>query len=855
MRYTQIARLLLAAATPIRAAFTWENVNIGGGGGFVPNFVFHPTTSGLAYARTDIGGIYRLNSDDSWTAITDSLATDADWHDWGIDALALDPQNPDMVYAAVGMYTNSWDPNNGSIIISSDQGDTWTSVGLPFKVGGNMPGRGTGERLAVDPQNSDILYFGARSGHGLWRSTDAGLTWANVTSYTAVGTYAPDPSDTTGYESDLQGLLFVTFDSTSDTIDGATSRIFVGTADNITASVYVSEDAGETWSAVAGQPGTFFPHKGKLQPDEKALYLSYSDGTGPYDGTDGSVWRYDITNATWTEITPVSGSSLYFGFGGLGLDMLNPGTIVVAALNSWWPNGQLFRSTDSGATWSALWEWTDYPDMDLYFSLETTVAPWVDVFLVNYGLTLGWMIEGLEIDPFDSDHWLYGTGLSAFGGYDLTDWDTVHNITIEDMAGGMEETSVQQVISVVGGTELLAAVADDNGFTFASSSDLDTSPDAYWEDPVWSTASSVDYAGNSPASLVRVGDTEAATTPQVALSTDGGASWNIDYGAADSEYGGTVAYSADADTVLWSTESSGVLISQYQATFSVVLSLPSLAVIASDKSDNSYFYAGSGATFYVSSDIGVTFSAGGTLSGATDIRDIAAHPTTAGTVYVSTDAGVFVSTDSGSSFTLLGGGALTDTQKIAVGLGSSSSSWNLYAFGTGADGNKLYASADGGDTWVDIQGTQGFGAISSCALAGSGNNAGQVYVGTNGRGVFWAQGDVSGSSTTTSSSSTSASKTTTTTSTTKTTTTTTTTTTTKTTTTTTTTSTTTKTTTKTTLSTSTTTSTTTSSAPTSTSTDVAGQYYQCGGEGWTGPTVCASPYTCTYENPYYSQCL
>jgi hypothetical protein len=29
-------------------------------------------------------------------------------HNWGADALALDPQNGDVVYAALGMYTNSW---------------------------------------------------------------------------------------------------------------------------------------------------------------------------------------------------------------------------------------------------------------------------------------------------------------------------------------------------------------------------------------------------------------------------------------------------------------------------------------------------------------------------------------------------------------------------------------------------------------------------------------------------------------------------------------------------------------------------------------------------------------------------
>ncbi|KAJ2989833.1 hypothetical protein NUW58_g3269 [Xylaria curta] len=369
--------LLLAVAAPVQAAFTWQNVKIGGGGGFVPGFVFHPKTKGVAYARTDIGGLYRLNSDDSWTAVTDSIADNANWSKWGVDAVALDPQDANKVYAAVGSYTNSWDPNNGAIIRSSDKGATWSSTSLTFKVGGNMPGRGMGERLAVDPANSKIIYFGARSGNGLWKSTDGGVTFSKVSSFTAKGLFAPDPKDTNGYNNDPQGLAFVTFDSTSGTTNGATSRIFVGTADNTTSSVWVTENAGSTWSAVAGQPGTFFPHKCVLQPTEKALYLTYSDGTGPYDGTLGAVYRYDITAATWKNITPVSGGDLYFGFGGIGVDMLKPGTIVVASLNSWYPDAQLFRSTDSGTTWSRLWEWSSWPDMNKFYSQSTSKAPWI----------------------------------------------------------------------------------------------------------------------------------------------------------------------------------------------------------------------------------------------------------------------------------------------------------------------------------------------------------------------------------------------------------------------------------------------------------------------------------------------
>lgn len=76
MKYLQ---LVLSAAAPALAAFTFENVRIGGGGGFVPSIVFHPTEEGLAYARTDIGGIYKLNSDDSWTAVTDGIADHENW--------------------------------------------------------------------------------------------------------------------------------------------------------------------------------------------------------------------------------------------------------------------------------------------------------------------------------------------------------------------------------------------------------------------------------------------------------------------------------------------------------------------------------------------------------------------------------------------------------------------------------------------------------------------------------------------------------------------------------------------------------------------------------------------------------
>jgi xyloglucan-specific exo-beta-1,4-glucanase len=128
---------------------------------------------------------------------------------------------------------------------------------------------------------------------------------------------------------------------------------------------------------------------------------------------------------------------------------------------------------------------------------------------------------------------------------------------------------------------------------------------------------------------------------------------SIDYGATSTAYGGTVAYSAIGDTVLWSTASQGVLRSQYTSTFANTSGLPGTALITSDKQNDNYFYAGYASTFYVSSNNGQSFVAGGSLSGVSQINYVIVHPTVAGQVYTSTNAGIYISTNFGSSFTLL----------------------------------------------------------------------------------------------------------------------------------------------------------------------------------------------------------
>lgn len=84
-------------ATAASQPYLWKNVKIGGGGGFVPDVIFNPAQRGLVYARTDIGGAYRMNLNGSWAPLLDWV-DNAHWNYWGCDALATDPVDPARLY-------------------------------------------------------------------------------------------------------------------------------------------------------------------------------------------------------------------------------------------------------------------------------------------------------------------------------------------------------------------------------------------------------------------------------------------------------------------------------------------------------------------------------------------------------------------------------------------------------------------------------------------------------------------------------------------------------------------------------------------------------------------------------------
>ena len=750
---------LLTQAHVFGQTYTWRNVQIFGGG-FIVGVVFNQTEANLVYTRTDIGGAYRLdNATGRWVPLLDSTSWD-DWNLTGVASIASDPVNPNNVYLAVGTYTNEWTTQNGAILRSSDRGATWQRTMLPFKLGGNMPGRGAGERLAVDPNRNSTIYLAAPSGNGLWRSTDSGVTWSRVTSFPNPGNYVQDPNDPNHYLTDNQGVYWVTFDKRTGSPGNTTQTIYAGVADLAT-SIYRSTDGGATWSAVPGQPAGFLPHKGVLDTAGGFLYVAYSDKGGPYDGGHGDLWKFNTATGAWTLISPIPSSNTnddYFGYSGLSVDRQHPNTIMVTGYSSWWPDTQIWRSTNGGATWSRIWDWTRYPSRSFRYTQDVTASPWLKFPAApicgggrpgaEVNPKLGWMTETLEIDPFNSDRFMYGTGATLYGSTNLTTWDlsTTSQITIRVMAQGIEETAVQDLISPPSGAPLISALGDITGFRH---NDVTVVPTAQMQ-PVRGTSVSLDYAELSPSYIVRAANGDTANCEKsLAVSTDGGTTWAaVAAQPSGLTGGGSVAVSATgAGKIVWSPAGVGVFYTTGGGkTWTASTGIPAGARVASDRVNANKFYGFKAGTFYVSTDGGKTFAAKATglpLAGPVRFKAV---PGREGDIWLAggseTDNayGLWHSLDSGTSFTKLAN--IEEADNIGFGKAATGQTYMaLYAAAQVAGVRGIFRSIDAGQTWVRVNDDQHqWGRAGETALTGDPRIFGRVYIGTNGRGIIYGDG-------------------------------------------------------------------------------------------------------------------
>jgi len=473
-------------ATTAAPAYQWRSVPFGAGG-FITGFLFHPRERGLLYVRTDIGGAYRFNdAAQSWVPLLDHLPkADADL--MGVLSLAVDVNDPDRLYAACGLYLHER-ARRGALLSSPDRGASWQVHELGIHLGGNAPGRGSGERLQVDPHDGRVLWLGS-SRDGLLKSGDRGR------SFRPAGLAA-------------RHVSFVLLDAASGTPGAACSVVYAGSHDQ--PGLYVSHDFGGRFERVAATPRQA-PQQAAFGPDG-TLYVSFALGEAPVacnpsHARIGGVWKRE-PGGRWRDITPERPGAGRHGFGYAGLDVGPQGRLVVSTIERHADGDEIFASDDGGAHWTALGPHSRH---------DAGGHPWLQDYM-RTERNLGHWTSAVRIDPFDRERAFYGTGYGVWQTRSLGAAAQGGTVPWVFTVANLEETATLEIRSPSAGARLLAAVGDVAGGAW---SDPARPLGSGYFTPTKETNRSIDFAELAPAIIARTGDRAARGH----WSDDGGLGW------------------------------------------------------------------------------------------------------------------------------------------------------------------------------------------------------------------------------------------------------------------------------------------------------------------------------------------
>jgi hypothetical protein len=580
---------------------------------------------------------------------------------------------------------------------------------------------------------------------------DRGATWSKVGSFPLPGLGTPRPGAPT-----LTGLSFVIFDPTSGAPGRPSRTLLAASADPGPQHLFRSDDAGEHWRAVAGEPrADLLPVKADLDA-KGVLYIAYANGAGPNGVTDGAVYKLDLKSGAWTDITPDKRPDRpYGGYMGISLDRQHPGTVMVATLNRWQPGDTIWRSTDGGSTWRSLRELSQQ---------DVSATPFL-----RWGgarAEFGWWMAGLAIDPFDSDTAVYTTGATVYADHRLSDADRGGGLTWAPWVDGIEQTAVLNLTSPPARARLLSGFGDIGGFAH---DDLGRSPATMFTAPVFNDTNNIDFAGLNPRVVVRSGvphDDKDPSAPTLAYSDDGARTWRAlspprptapapvpEPGRprkADPYRDAAVVVSADGSTVMVTTPTPVITRGKVGASWFKVTGLPLYARPVPDRADPSRFYALDFETgrLFVSHDGGATFSPPPTRGLPPDIladrptwREAAwplkSTPGRPGDLWFVSRQGLYRSTNGGLTFAWVPG----DVQVEMLDFGKAPPGRDypaLFAIGRRGGLRAVWRSDDQGASWIRINDDQHeYGRRFRC-IAGDPRVFGRVYVGTDGRGILYA---------------------------------------------------------------------------------------------------------------------
>ena len=260
----------------------------------VQALVVDPSNPNTLYAATgDLGMFKSVDGGVHWTRSSTGIAGT------NIQALAIDPVHPQTLYAATAPADAA---SPGAVYKTVDGAISWTLADSPPP---------SISQLAVDAKNSDIVY---EIGGTIRKSTDGGLTWTTLTFPGSVQSMVLDP----GVSGNLIAVSYEVFCGFS-------------CANNQPSYLYRSVDGGAHW---VQQP---LPASNSLVVDASTSPSTVYDGLG-VRSVDGGV--------TWSPITPPPGP-----FAASSTFAVDPSGTLYAAVSY---TNAMFVSHDHGQTWTAI---------------------------------------------------------------------------------------------------------------------------------------------------------------------------------------------------------------------------------------------------------------------------------------------------------------------------------------------------------------------------------------------------------------------------------------------------------------------------------------------------------------------